>query len=79
MNNLLDNSIRFLKRNSSTILTCVGAVGVAATAIMAAKDTIKATELVKKKEGTDVKLSKKEKRKGYTICTKEIKSAYTCL
>lgn len=60
MNNLLDNSIRFLKRNSSTILTCIGAVGVAATAIMAAKDTIKAAELVKKKEGTDVKLSKKE-------------------
>ena len=50
MNNLLNNLIRFIKRNSSTILTCIGAVGVAATAIMAAKDTIKATELVKKKK-----------------------------
>lgn len=41
-------SMRFLKRNSSTILTSVGAVGVIATAVMAAGATPKALELVKK-------------------------------
>ena len=40
----------FLKRNSSTILTCMGAVGVVATAISAAKATPKAITLVKQKE-----------------------------
>ena len=51
----------FLKRNSSTILTCVGAVGVAATAIMAVKATPKAITLLenaKKEKGE--KLSKWE-------------------
>lgn len=60
MNNLLSNSKRFIKRNSSTILTCIGAVGVAATAIVSARDTIKAVEILKKKEDTDGKISKKE-------------------
>lgn len=60
MNNFINDSKRFIKRNSATILTCVGAVGVAATAIVSAKNTIKAVELLKKKEDTDVKLSKKE-------------------
>lgn len=36
----------FFKRNSSTILTCIGAVGVVATAIMAAKATPKAVTLL---------------------------------
>lgn len=60
MNNLINNSKLFLKKNSSTILTCIGAIGVAATAIVSAKDTIKAVEMLKKKEEPDVKLSKKE-------------------
>jgi hypothetical protein len=46
-------SMMFLKRNSSTILTSVGAIGVVATAVMAAKATPKALELVK--EATDEK------------------------
>lgn len=60
MSKIIDSSKRFLKRNSSTILTCVGAIGVAATAVVSARDTIKAIEMVKKKEEADVKLSKKE-------------------
>ena len=39
-------SMMFLKRNSSTILTCVGAVGVVATAVMAARATPKALKLL---------------------------------
>lgn len=46
-------SITFLKRNSSTILTSIGAVGVVATAVMAASATPKALKLVK--EATDEK------------------------
>ena len=60
MNNLIYNSKRFIRKNSSTILTCIGAIGVAATAIVSAKNTIKAVELLKEKEEPDVKLSKKE-------------------
>lgn len=36
----------FLRRNSSTILTCVGAVGVVATTVMAVKATPKALTLI---------------------------------
>ena len=36
----------FLKRNSSTILTCVGAIGVVVTAVMAVKATPKAMTLL---------------------------------
>lgn len=36
----------FLRRNSSTILTCVGAVGVVATAVMAVKATPKVLTLI---------------------------------
>lgn len=39
---------RFLKRNSSTILTCVGAFGVVATTVMAVKATPKAMMLIEK-------------------------------
>lgn len=56
----MSNFKMFLKRNSSTILTCVSAIGVAATAVVSARDTIKAVELLKKKEEPDAKLSKKE-------------------
>lgn len=38
----------FLRRNSSTILTCVGSVGVVATAVMAVKATPKALTLIEK-------------------------------
>lgn len=37
---------QFLRRNSSTILTCVGAVGVVATSVMAVKATPKALTLI---------------------------------
>lgn len=50
MGRFLQNTGRFFKNNSSTILTCVGAIGVVATAITAAKATPKAMELVKKVE-----------------------------
>lgn len=36
----------FLRRNSSTILTCIGAVGVVATTVMAVKATPKALNLI---------------------------------
>ena len=42
MNNLLNRSRLFLSRNASTILTCVGGVGVVATTVMAVKATPKA-------------------------------------
>jgi hypothetical protein len=40
----------FLRRNSSTILTCVGAAGVVGTAVMAVKATPKALTLIKEAE-----------------------------
>lgn len=51
----------FLKRNSSTILTCVGAVGVVATSVMAVKATPKALSLIENaKEEKGEELSKWE-------------------
>ena len=47
----------FLRRNSSTILTCIGAVGVVATAVMAVKATPKALERIehaKEEKGEDL-------------------------
>ena len=47
----------FLRRNSSTILTCIGAVGVVATSVMAVKATPKALTLVenaKKEKGDEL-------------------------
>ena len=38
----------FFKRNASTILTCVGGVGVIATAVLAVKATPKAYERIEK-------------------------------
>ena len=61
MNNLLRSSKVFLKRNGSTILTCVGAVGVVATAITAVKATPKALYLLEKaKEEKGEELTKLE-------------------
>lgn len=62
MNNLLRYSKSFLKRNASTILTCVGSAGVVATAVMAAKATPKAlarVELAETMKGEE--LTKLEK------------------
>lgn len=46
MNDLLTVSKRFVKKNSSTILTVLGAAGVVGTAVMAVKATPKAMELI---------------------------------
>ena len=46
MNSLLNKSQVFLKRNSATILTCVGAAGVIATTVTAVKATPKALRLM---------------------------------
>ena len=46
----------FIKQNASTILTCIGATGVVATAVMVAKETPKALSLLedaKEKKGED--------------------------
>lgn len=50
MNKLLINSRIFLKRNASTILTCVGAAGVVATAVTAVQATPKAMKLIEEKK-----------------------------
>lgn len=50
MNKFLNASNLFLKRNSSTILTCVGALGVVATSVMAVKATPKAMALMEEAE-----------------------------
>lgn len=57
MNNLLNASMLFLKRNSSTILTCIGGAGVVATSILAVKATPKAMKIVeqaKEEKGEDL-------------------------
>ena len=57
MNSLLSKSQLFLKRNSSTILTCAGAVGVIATTVTAVKATPKALmllETAKEEKGEDL-------------------------
>lgn len=46
MNQLLVNSKKFFKKNASTILTCVGAVGVVATAVTAVRATPKAMAVI---------------------------------
>ena len=61
MNNLLGKSQMFLKRNSSTILTCVGAAGVIATTVAAVKATPKALMLLEEaKEEKGEELTKLE-------------------
>lgn len=47
---LLQQTALYLKRNSSTVLTCVGVVGVVATAISAAKATPKAIYILNELE-----------------------------
>ena len=61
MNNLLQHSKLFLKRNGSTILTCAGGIGVVATSVMAVKATPKALQLLEKaKEEKGEELTKME-------------------
>ena len=43
---LIRKSDIFLKRHSSTILTCIGAVGVVATGVLAATSTSKAIKML---------------------------------
>ena len=50
MEKLIRSSKRFLRKNGSTILTCVGGVGVIATTVMAVKATPKAMQLIKAAE-----------------------------
>ena len=65
MNNLLSKSQTFLKRNSSTILTCVGAVGVVATTVTAVRATPKAMRLIEQgKEEKGAELLSRHLRKG---------------
>lgn len=47
---VIGSSKIYLKRNSSTILTAIGAVGVVVTSILTAKATIKAFEIVNEEE-----------------------------
>lgn len=57
MSNVLNNSVRLLKRNSPTILTCMGAIGVVATTVMAVKATPKAlaaVDIKKEKKGEEL-------------------------
>ena len=61
MNNLLRASQKFWNRNGATILTYVGGVGVVVTAVMAAKSTPKALQLLEKaKEAKGEELTKFE-------------------
>lgn len=61
MDRLLKGSKMFLKRNSSTILTCIGGVGVVATAVLAVKATPKALLLLEDaKEEKGEELTKTE-------------------
>lgn len=57
-----------IKDNSSTILTCIGAIGVVATGIMSARDTIKASKLIEKKREETEQLDLKDKIKLATPC-----------
>lgn len=59
MNGLINGSKMFIKRNASTILTCLGGVGVIATSITAVKTTPKALRLL-----DEAKLEKREELSG---------------
>lgn len=64
MNKWLHRSQKFVKRNASTILTCVGGVGVVTTSVMAVKATPKALALIEEaKNEKGEELTKLEKVK----------------
>lgn len=57
MGNLLNRSKLFIKKNTSTIMTCMGAAGVVVTSVMAIKATPKALERIeqaKEEKGEDL-------------------------
>ena len=61
------NAKLFFKRNASTILTCVGGIGVVATAVVAVKDTPKAMQIIEKakeEKGEDLTTAEKIKVAG---------------
>lgn len=62
LNDLFGKTKLFFKRNSSTILTCVGSIGVVTTAVLAVKATPKAMRL----------LESAEEEKGEELTTLEI-------
>ena len=62
MNNLLDYSTKFVKKNASTILTVVGSAGVVATAVLSVKATPKAMRLLEN--------AKEEKKEDLTVMEK---------
>ena len=55
---------KFLKKNSATILTVIGSVGVGITAVMSARDTIRALKLIDEKQAE----TKKQKLKIAVPC-----------
>lgn len=62
MNSFLRHSKAFVNRNGSTILTCIGGIGVVVTSVMAVKATPKALALLEKaKEEKGEALTKFEK------------------
>lgn len=67
MNKLLYKSKMFLKRNGSTILTCMGGVGVVATSVMAVKATPKALyllDMAEEQKGEELTLVEKVQTAG---------------
>lgn len=61
------NAKLFFKRNVSTILTCIGGIGVVATAVVAVKDTPKAMQIIeraKEEKGEDLTTVEKIKVAG---------------
>ena len=62
MNNLLNYSIKFVKKNASTILTASGGAGVIATAVLAVKATPKAMRILEE--------AKEEKQEDLTVLEK---------
>ena len=50
MSNLIEHSKLFFERNSSTILSCIGAVGVVFTAVLTAKAAVKASKILEEAE-----------------------------
>lgn len=62
MDNLLNHSMKFVKKNASTILTVAGSAGVVATAVLAVKATPKAIRVLEE--------AKEEKQEDLTVLEK---------
>ncbi len=67
MKGILYKSILYLRRSSPTILSCMGAIGVVATSVMAVKATSKAQEKIDRADETEP-LTKTEKVKLTWCC-----------